>query len=74
MFYASSEMDPAPINYAFCSQGDNRTLEALHQVPCFYKFGHLIEQLAECFHVEVMDGVQYSRTWSWVKINTLDIS
>ena len=47
-------------------------LEALHWVPCFYKFSHLIEHLAECFHVEVIDGVQYSHTWSWVKINTLD--
>ena len=58
----------------FCSWGDSRALEALHWVPCFYKFSHLIEHLAECFHVEEIDGVQYSRTWSWVKINTLDTS
>ena len=63
-----------PINCAFCSWGDNWTLEALRRVPCFYKFSHLIEHLAECFHVEVIDGVQYSRTWFWVKINTLDTS
>ena len=62
-----------PINCAFCSWGDNWTLEALRWVPCFYKFSHLIEHLAECFHVEVIDEVQYSCTWSWVKINTLDI-
>ena len=63
-----------PINCAFCSQGGNQALDALHQVPCFYKkFSHLIEHLAECFHVEVIDEVQYSCTWSWVKINTLDI-
>ena len=24
--------------------------------------------------MEVIDGVQYSRSWSWVKINTLDTS
>ena len=63
-----------PINCALCSWGDNRALEALHRVPCFYKFSHLIEHLAEFFHVEEIDGVQYSRTWSWVKINTLDTS
>ena len=63
-----------PINCAFCSWGGNQALEALHRVPCFYKkFSHLIEHLAECFHVEVIDKVQYSCTWSWVKINTLDI-
>ena len=63
-----------PINCAFYSWGDDRALEALHRVPCFYKFSHLIEHLAEFFHVEVIDGVQYSRTWSWVKINALDTS
>ena len=46
-----------PINCAFCSWGDNWALEALHLVTCFYKFSHLIEHLAECFHVEVIDGV-----------------
>ena len=46
-----------PINCAFCSWRDNRALEALHQVPCFYKFSYLIEHLAECFHVEVIDRV-----------------
>ena len=42
-------------------------------MPCFYKLRHLIEHLAECFHVEVIDGVQYSLSWSWVKMNTLNI-
>ena len=46
-----------PINCAFCSWGDNWAVEALHQVPCFYKFSHLIEHLPECFHMEVIDGV-----------------
>ena len=62
-----------PINCAFCSWRDNRALEALHQVPCFYKFSHLIEHLAESFHVELIDRVQYSCIKSWVRINTLDI-
>ena len=61
------------INCACFSWRDNQVLEALHLVPCFYKFSHLTEHLAECFHMEVIDGVQYSCTWSWVKINTLDI-
>ena len=64
----------APHQCAFCSWGENQALEALHRVSCFYKFSHLIEHLAECFHMEVIDGVQYSRTWSWVKVNTLDTS
>ena len=54
-----------PINCAFCSWGGNQALEALHRVSCFYKkFSHLIEHLGECFHVEVIDKVQYSCTWS----------
>ena len=63
-----------PINCAFCSWGENQALEALHWVPCFYKFCHLIEHLTEYFHVEVIDGVQYNCTRSWVKITTLDTS
>ena len=42
-------------------------------MPCFYKFSHLIEDLAKSFHMEVIDRVQYSHIRSWVKINTLDI-
>ena len=39
-----------------------------------HRVGHaLIVRLAECFQVEVTDKAQHSLTWSWGKVNTLDI-
>ena len=63
----------SPANCAFCSWGENQALEPLRQAPCFYQFSLLIFHLAECFQAEVTDKAQYSLTWSWVKVNTLDI-